>query len=227
MYIIIERHINRHDNIYDAFIVRPVYYNSLEKAIAKAKDLFEGCRDRTNFHLIPITTEDLRDDDHEVAFGIGEFEDGAFDDYCHYFEVVELKNADEIENEKPNTRINYLYRDADNYKQQNCEVIPGHLTETQKQAVIESLDQGDYFVPSAVGFEEVRFDTFGDADHAFFELNIYGFEETDDAPTVDMTPDEVVAAFERCSDKWDELASKRYYELCAEYGNSADSEEEE
>ena len=42
MYIIIERHTNRHDNIYDAFIVRPVYYNSLEKAILKAKDLFEG-----------------------------------------------------------------------------------------------------------------------------------------------------------------------------------------
>ena len=114
MYIIIERHTNRHDNIYDAFIVRPVYYNSLEKAIAKAKSLFEDCRDRSNLHLIPMDTEDLRDDDHEVTFGIGEFEDGAFDDYYHYFEVVELRNADEVESEKPNTRINYLYRDADN-----------------------------------------------------------------------------------------------------------------
>lgn len=226
MYIIIERHTNRHDNIYDAFIVRPAYYNSLEKAIAAAKDLFEGCRDKTNLHLVPMDTEDLRDDDHEVAFGVGEFEDGAFADYYHYFEVMELKNADKAEAERPqNTRINYLYRDADNYKQQNSEVIPGHFSEAQKHAIIESLESGDYFVPSAVGFEEVRFDTFGDADHAFFELNIYGFEETDDAPTVDMTPDEVVAAFERCSGKWYELASKRYYELCAEYGNSADSEE--
>lgn len=227
MYIIIERHTNRHDNIYDAFIVRPVYYNSLEKAIAKAKSLFEDCRDRSNLHLIPMDTEDLRDDDHEVTFGIGEFEDGAFDDYYHYFEVVELRNADEVESEKPNTRINYLYRDADNYKEQNSVIVPGRFTEAQKHAIIESLDQGDYFVPSAVGFEEVRFDTFGDADHAFFELNIYGFEETDEEPTVEMTPDEVVAAFETCADKWDELASKRYYELCAEYGNSANTEEEE
>ena len=82
-------------------------------------------------------------------------------------------------------------------------------------------------MPSAVGFEEVRFDTFGDADHAFFELNIYSFEETDEAPTVEMTPDEVVAAFESCYNKWDELASKRYYELCAEYGSDASNEEDE
>ena len=134
MYIIIERHTNRHDNIYDAFIVRPVYYNSLEKAILKAKDLFEGCKDRTNFHLIPMDTDDLRDDDHEVAFGIGEFEDGAFDDYCHYFEVVEIRSADEVENEKPNTRISYLYRDADNYKQQNYVIVPGHFTELRRES---------------------------------------------------------------------------------------------
>ena len=120
-----------------------------------------------------------------------------------------------------------MYRDADNYKQQNSVVVSGHFSEAQKHAIIESLDQGDYFVPSAVGFEETRFDTFSDADHAFFELNIYGFEETDEEPTVEMTPEEVVAAFESCYNKWNELASKRYYELCAEYGGDASNEEGE
>ena len=51
------------------------------------------------------------------------------------------------------TRINYLYRDADNYKKYNSVVVPGVFTEDEKQRIIDSLD-GVYFVPDAVGFPE-------------------------------------------------------------------------
>ena len=47
-----------------------------------------------------------------------------------------------------NTRIHYLYRDADNYKVQNECVILGEMTEEQEQRIIACLDEKEYFVPS-------------------------------------------------------------------------------
>ena len=53
--------------------------------------------------------------------------------------------------EMMNTRIHYLYRDADNYKVQNECVILGEMTEEQEQRIIACLDEKEYFVPSRVG----------------------------------------------------------------------------
>ena len=53
-----------------------------------------------------------------------------------------------------NTRIHYLYRDADNYKVQNECVILGEMTEEQEQRIIACLDEKEYFVPSRVGMPE-------------------------------------------------------------------------
>ena len=56
-----------------------------------------------------------------------------------------------------NTRINYLYRDACNYKRSNCAVVAGTLTDEEKKEIFQSLD-GEYFIPRQVGLPEVRFD---------------------------------------------------------------------
>ena len=50
-----------------------------------------------------------------------------------------------------NTRISYLYRDADNYKMQNSCVIMGVITEAQIAEIISCLDCGEYFIPRQVG----------------------------------------------------------------------------
>ena len=55
-----------------------------------------------------------------------------------------------------NTRIHYLYRDADNYKVQNECVILGEMTEEQEQRIIACLDEKEYFVPSRVGMIRKR-----------------------------------------------------------------------
>lgn len=46
-----------------------------------------------------------------------------------------------------NTRILYLYRDADNYKVPNSCVVEGEVTEDQKNSILSSLDDGCYFIP--------------------------------------------------------------------------------
>ena len=42
-----------------------------------------------------------------------------------------------------NTKIEYLYRDADNYKVWNTCVVCGEITEQQKETIINSLDGGE------------------------------------------------------------------------------------
>ena len=66
-----------------------------------------------------------------------------------------------------NTKINYLYRDGCNYKQHNEEIIAGTFTTEQMNTIIDCLDCGEYFIPSQVGFSEIRF---GD-DTCWFESN--------------------------------------------------------
>lgn len=59
-----------------------------------------------------------------------------------------------------NTKLNYLYRDADNYKMPNSCVVIGEISEAQIAEVISCLDCGEYFIPQQVGLPEKRFDRF-------------------------------------------------------------------
>lgn len=106
-----------------------------------------------------------------------------------------------------NTEISYLYRDASNYKVYNSCVIPGELSDSQKAAILNSLDEGEYFIPSLVGLPGNDFVALGhsydpDLDHPFFELNPHGFSTTSAEPTVKITPAELVSAFQRCKNSW-------------------------
>ena len=53
-----------------------------------------------------------------------------------------------------NTRINYMYRDASNYKVQNDVIVPGIVSDEQISEIISCLDSGEFFIPSKVGFTE-------------------------------------------------------------------------
>ena len=87
-----------------------------------------------------------------------------------------------------NTRINYLYRDADNYKMPNSCVVIGEISEVQIAEVISCLDCGEYFIPRQVGLPEKRFDRFDEeVDHCWFELSADGFEATENVSDIDMT----------------------------------------
>ena len=98
-----------------------------------------------------------------------------------------------------NTRIEYLYRDADNYKVRNTAVVSGEISaEEQAYIFANCLDEENAFIPSKVGLPEKKFEDLGyaydaQADHPFFELN--DFEPTEDPPTVDMTAEQLAERF--------------------------------
>ena len=103
-----------------------------------------------------------------------------------------------------NTKINYLYRDADNYKVHNECVVQGTISAEQIAVVLECLDEGEYFIPHLVGLPEKRFDTFDpQVDHPYFELSEDSFEETMEPATVEVQVDELVSAFLCCKGKWE------------------------
>lgn len=106
-----------------------------------------------------------------------------------------------------NTKISYLYRDADNYKKHNNCVIKGILTEEQKKKILDCRQEDEWFIPSQVGLPEEKFDKLDLAvDHPWFELENDCFTETNAEPTVDITAEELVVAFENCKGKWDEFS---------------------
>ncbi len=107
-----------------------------------------------------------------------------------------------------NTRILYLYRDADNYKVPNSCVVEGEVTEEQKKSILSSLDDGCYFIPEVVGLPAERFGTHTESDHSWMELYEDGFQLTAAVPTVDLTIEQVTEAFRNAS--WNEVAE----ELC-------------
>ena len=112
-----------------------------------------------------------------------------------------------------NTRIYYLYRDADNYKMWNGCIIEGVLTEVQKQKIRDCLLDGEYFIPCAVGLPEKSFVDLGysydeQADSPYFELSMDGIETTCKDPTVPINAEQLTYNFVCVKDKWEELAGK-------------------
>lgn len=102
-----------------------------------------------------------------------------------------------------NTKISYLYRDADNYKQYNECIIAGTLSAKQIRAILDCCDMGEYFIPSQVGLPEHRFDIYDpQADHCWLELGAASFSETRESPTIALTAAELVNRFGGCRNNW-------------------------
>jgi len=118
------------------------------------------------------------------------------------FQNMIVKN--ELVPDTMNTKISYLYRDSDNYKVHNECVVSGTLTEDQIETILDCLDEGEYFIPGRVGLPENKFDETTEADHDFFELGQYSFEQTKETPTAFVTAELLVELFKKCKDNWQE-----------------------
>ena len=104
--------------------------------------------------------------------------------------------------EQLNSKINYVYIDAGNYKVWNYAIIKGKLTQEQISRILECADGDGWFagnfIPSRVGLPERTmvdegFDYDEELDTPWFEIDEDGFETTADEPTVGITPEELVA----------------------------------
>ncbi len=103
-----------------------------------------------------------------------------------------------------NTQINYLYRDASNYKKHQSVVVEGTFTDEQMKAIDKSLSEGLYFIPRQVGLPEERFDEVTEDDHCWFEISIEDFKQTSNEPTELITAKDVYEGFARAGKEgWD------------------------
>lgn len=139
----------------------------------------------------------------------------------NYYSKAPVASPAPVSAEQKNTIINYLYRDASNYKVRNSCVINGVLTKDQQKTILNCLHEGEYFIPSLVGLPEVKFDEYdSEEDHEWFELGEFSFETTRARADVAITAQDLVAAFINCKGRWediyysiDENTSERVYVL--------------
>lgn len=104
-----------------------------------------------------------------------------------------------------NTKISYLYRDADNYKVHNECVIEGELSGEQIRSILDCCDLGEYFIPSQVGMPEKRFDKYdAEVDHCWFEISEDGFERTNQPANIPLTASQLVENFAVRKGNWDD-----------------------
>lgn len=105
-----------------------------------------------------------------------------------------------------NTRINYYYTDVSNYHCRTHGIVAGIVTEQQKQEIMDCLNDGDFFMPGQVGLDvEYAWALDPQDDHPWWHFHDDSFEETDKAPTVNLTADELVEKFKAAKENWDEL----------------------
>ena len=107
-----------------------------------------------------------------------------------------------------NTRMEYLYRDASNYKSLNKVIVVGTITEEQKRAIHATLEEGTYFIPEQIGLDLYRGWDITEDDHPFCELDVeHDFFETDEAPNDEtFTVEDLVSAFTATGGIWDAAA---------------------
>jgi hypothetical protein len=85
-------------------------------------------------------------------------------------------------------RIEYLYRDAANYKQFASVVLVGAITSQELHTIAAALDSGLYFIPSQVGLPDLQSAMSGfpdpESDHVWHELDVQeGISLTTDPAT--------------------------------------------
>lgn len=110
--------------------------------------------------------------------------------------------VDRIHRVYSNTRIQYLYRDASNFKTQNEVVIKGQITRDQAKEILSCCEGGE-FIPEQIDWPLERGWDISEDDHCFAELEDHSFEPTDSPATVDMTAEQVMEAFRAAKGNWD------------------------
>lgn len=108
--------------------------------------------------------------------------------------------------------MNFLYRDASNYKCYRSFVLQGRITEEQKLSIADCLLEGEHFIPQQVGIPFERDWEISEDDHPFCELDpVSDFQYTDAKPDYPLiTVDDLVSAFQLAKGKWNELVYSPY-----------------
>ena len=109
-----------------------------------------------------------------------------------------------------NTKIVYLFRDENNFKTENEEIVKGELSKEQMKQITDSLLDGEYFIPERVGLTERRFGRIGCVNELFYELT--DILTTDEEPTIDMSADELVHNFVCNRGKWELYSTNHFFE---------------
>ena len=125
-------------------------------------------------------------------------------DSCRFNKTEKAKVEEPVKKEPQNTLITYLYRDACNYKVHNEAVVKGLMTQEQEQRILNSLQDGEYFIPHLVGLPEERFATETEDDHPYFEYR--SLSPTNAPASCDMDVEELVSAFEKYASSWEMYA---------------------
>ena len=108
-----------------------------------------------------------------------------------------------------NTRIEYLYRDASNYKQRHDVVLDGEIAESD---IRHCLWEGEYFIPSLVGLPDLQ-EKFGrqgfavptEDDHPWHEIE--SVHRTASAKTVNVPAKRFLQWLRKCREVgWEEYA---------------------
>lgn len=81
-----------------------------------------------------------------------------------------------------NTHIEYMYRDGENYKLFHEVILAGEVSLEQLQTYFY---EGDFFVPSVVGLEDLQETPYRECDHVWHEIE--GAELTTNPPTASIS----------------------------------------
>ena len=108
-----------------------------------------------------------------------------------------------------NTELFYLYRDGSNYKRWNGPVIvEGDLTLTEKEEIISCLQDGERFIPEAVGLPAQRFEEKTEDDWNYMELRVDDIESVAHESNCSMTAQQLLENFRELKGKWNEWESE-------------------
>lgn len=150
-------------------------------------------------------TQKIKELSKEMAFAAPLPADGEY--IAGSLDIDTSEKPIEVWDEMLVTGINYLYRDASNYKNFNHAFIRGHISDTQIREIMGCLPDSESFIPSDVGLPECRFDSWTEDDVPWFEISANSFENTSipedcSGNVLPLTVDELVEKFKAAKDKW-------------------------
>lgn len=95
------------------------------------------------------------------------------EDAAHHVDI-DTASFDALSDANANTKISYLYRDADNYKQSGEAIFAGVMAPSHLEAILDHLDEDGGFVPAQVGMADLQpmmaSGWNDDTDHPFHEI---------------------------------------------------------
>jgi hypothetical protein len=99
-----------------------------------------------------------------------------------------------------NTKIDYVYADASNYKVWGREVLAGTLTIAEKAEIIDACWDGELFIASQVGLPDLQHQMWNEHrmnedDHVFHRLSLDAFADTDEESTLELSTGDLLNAF--------------------------------